>query len=132
MKIVPRKTYKRIMSIVLTCIVAVAIGLGIGTAVVGLKPSLDVVKSTYGTLNMKDMTFTPNIDDFDMKDIGVEGRTKFGLYYKELFKNADKSLRRYILEAGAHQEEGSKTKIPAKDALKKGEDFLNYLQRQKL
>ena len=131
MKIVPRKTYKRIMSIVLACIVAVAIGLGIGTAVVGLKPSLDVVKSTYGTLNMKDMTFTPNIDDFDMKDIGVEGRTKFGLYYKELFKNADKSLRRYILEAGAHQEEGSKTKIPAKDALKKGEDFFELSSKTK-
>ena len=131
MKIVPRKTYKRIMSIVLACILAVAIGLGIGTAVVGLKPSLDVVKSTYGTLNMKDMTFTPNIDDFDMKDIGVEGRTKYGLYYKELFKNADKSLRRYILEAGAHQEEGSKTKIPAKDALKKGEDFFELSSKTK-
>ena len=120
MKIVPRKTYKRIMSIVLACIVAVAIGLGIGTAVVGLKPSLNLVKTEFGTLNMKDMTFTPNFDDFDMKDVGVEGRSKYGLYYKELFRNADRSLRRYILEAGSQ-----------KDALKKGEDFFELSSKTK-
>ena len=51
MKIMPKRSAKRLISVVLTVLFFVAMALAIATTVFGIQSNIDVIDTKYGTLN---------------------------------------------------------------------------------
>lgn len=101
MRIVPRIIYKKLISALMTVMLVLTLALVIATVVVGVKPDL-VVKEGLGTFDRKNKVYTPDFDDIDVKRI-YEGDSNveksMGLYYSDIFKNADKSLTKFYFKS---------------------------------
>ena len=106
MKIMPKRSAKRLISVVLTVLFFVAMALAIATTVFGIQSNIDVIDTKYGTLNKIKKTFTPNIDDIDINALKKNNKitewsngVELGMKYSQLFKNSEKSIKHYNFEA---------------------------------
>lgn len=106
MKIMPKRSAKRLISVVLTVLFFVAMALAIATTVFGIQSNIDVIDTKYGTLNKIKKTFTPNIDDIDINALKKNNKitewsngVELGMKYSQLFKNSEKSIKYYNFEA---------------------------------
>jgi len=69
------------------------------TAIYAKRSGIDVIKTQYGTVDLKEKVFTPEIDDKTMYDIltskgGIDVRNA-RIKYSDIFQNTDKSLKHY-------------------------------------
>lgn len=69
------------------------------TAIHAKRSGIDVIKTQYGTVDLKERVFTPEIDDKTMYDIltskgGIDVRNA-RIKYSDIFQNTDKSLKHY-------------------------------------
>ena len=106
MKIMPKRSAKRLISVVLTVLFFVAMALAIATTVFGIQSNIDVIDTKYGKLNKIKKTFTPNIDDIDINSLKKNNKitewsngVELGMKYSQLFKNSEKSIKHYNFEA---------------------------------
>lgn len=106
MKIMPKRSAKRLISVVLTVLFFVAMALAIATTVFGIQSNIDVIDTKYGKLNKIKKTFTPNIDDIDINQLKKNNKitewsngVELGMKYSQLFKNSEKSIKHYNFEA---------------------------------
>lgn len=106
MKIMPKRSAKRLISVVLTVLFFVAMALAIATTVFGIQSNIDVIDTKYGKLNKIKKTFTPNIDDIDINELKKNNKitewsngVELGMKYSQLFKNSEKSIKYYNFEA---------------------------------
>ena len=106
MKIMPKRSAKRLISVVLTVLFFVAMALAIATTVFGIQSNIDVIDTKYGILNKIKKTFTPNIDDIDINQLKKNNKitewsngVELGMKYSQLFKNSEKSIKHYNFEA---------------------------------
>ena len=97
MRIIPKRVYRAIMIGLLPLLLALTLSLVVATAVVGLKPNLQV-KNGLGTYDAKNKIFYPEFDDLKVQEIYKNKYTdgnELGLKYSDIFKDADKSLSKY-------------------------------------
>ena len=97
MRIIPKRVYRAIMIGLLPLLLALTLSLVVATAVVGLKPNLQV-KNGLGTYDAKHKIFYPEFDDLKVQEIYKNKYTdgnELGLKYSDIFKDADKSLSKY-------------------------------------
>lgn len=106
MKIMPKRRAKRLISVVLTVLFFVATALAIATTVFGIQSNIDVIDTAYGKLDKTKRIFTPNIDDIDIRELKKLNKisewtygSELGMKYSKLFKNSEKSIKRYNFEA---------------------------------
>ena len=69
------------------------------TVILAKRSGIDVIKTQYGTVNLANKVFTPEIDDKTMYDIltskGIKDVKNEKIKYSDIFQNTDKSLKQF-------------------------------------
>ena len=103
MTLISRNALKKSVTAIFSVLVILSIMLAVVTLIAATGRDLQVKKTEYGILDLRNKEFTPFIDDIMAKEI--VGRRSGGtdkqdprIRYSEILENINKSLRRYSLE----------------------------------
>ena len=103
MTLISRNALKKSVTAIFSILVILSIMLAIITLIAATGRDLQVKKTEYGLLDLRNKEFTPYIDDIMAKEIigrrsGGTDKQDPRIRYSEILENVNKSLRRYSLE----------------------------------
>ncbi len=103
MTLISRNALKKSVTAIFSILVILSIMLAIVTLIAATGRDLQVKKTEYGLLDLRNKEFTPYIDDIMAKEIigrrsGGTDKQDPRIRYSEILENVNKSLRRYSLE----------------------------------
>lgn len=103
MTLISRNALKKSVIAIFSILVILSIMLAIVTLIAATGRDLQVKKTEYGLLDLRNKEFTPYIDDIMAKEIigrrsGGTDKQDPRIRYSEILENVNKSLRRYSLE----------------------------------
>ena len=103
MTLISRNALKKSVTAIFSILVILSIMLAIITLIAATGRDLQVKKTEYGLLDLRNKEFTPYIDDIMAKEIigrrsGGTDKQDPRIRYSEILESVNKSLRRYSLE----------------------------------